>query len=49
MSTALHHILNSGVYSKRYRDFLNPLVYEINPPKWEDAKKTIASLAKEII
>jgi predicted nucleotidyltransferase component of viral defense system len=49
MKTALEHILKDNNYGNRYTTFLNPLVYDPNPPTWEYIKKSLNNIASELL
>jgi len=42
-------LLNDIKHRDRYQSFLGPLVYNSNPPSWEQGIKSLESLSKILI
>ena len=47
MKTALKYIIENNTFANRYNMFLNPLVYDIDPPSWDEVKASLEILCEE--
>ncbi len=49
MKTALKYIIENNIFASRYTMFLNPLVYAVNLPSWDEVKASLNMLCKEFL